>query len=560
VGLTATGEAAGPVVEDRAGIKNPARPFLPKTQDTCWQEHKKEHELKILLVYPRYPDTFWSFKHALKFISKKAAFPPLGLLTVAAMLPEGWEKKLVDMNTTTLTDSDLEWADYVFLSAMVAQQDSAREVIDRCKKLGTRIVAGGPFFNRGYEDWGFDDIDHLIYGEAENILPLFLQDLEKGCAKHIYTSEGFPDIKTTPVPLWSLINRKKYLSMSIQYSRGCPFNCEFCDIVVMNGHVPRTKDKDQIIAELDTLYDIGWRAGVFFVDDNFIGNKRKLKSEILPAIIKWMEEKKRPFSFFTEASVNLADDEELMRLMTGAGFDMVFVGIESPNEASLIECNKLQNKNRDLVATVKKMQNYGLQVHGGFIVGFDSDPLTIFKSQIDFIQKSGIVMAMVGVLMAPPGTRLYKRLKAENRLLPKGTGDNTDGSTNIIPKMGREALAGGYKYVVDTIYAPRQYYERIRTFLKEYRPTNKRKFKISFVHLTALIRSTWALGCREKGRIDYWKLVVWTLLRRPRAFPLSITLAVEGFHFRKVAEKVRISLAGDIGRVEQIGQPLGRHG
>jgi radical SAM superfamily enzyme YgiQ (UPF0313 family) len=516
--------------------------------------------LKILLVYPGYPDTFWSFKHALKFIFKKAAFPPLGLLTVAAMLPEEWEKKLVDLNITTLTDKDLKWADYVFLSAMVAQQDSAREVIDRCKTLGTKIVAGGPFFNRGYEDWGFDDIEHLISGEAENILPLFIEDLEKGCAKHIYASEEFPDIRKTPVPLWSLIDRKKYQSMSIQYSRGCPFNCEFCDIVILNGHRPRTKDESQVIAELDALYDMGWRGGVFFVDDNFIGNKRKLKSEILPAIIKWTEEKKRPFTFYTEASINLADDEELMRLLTAAGFDTVFVGIESPNEESLVECNKLQNKGRDLLASVKKIQNHGLQVQGGFIVGFDSDPLSIFKSQIEFIQKSGIVMAMVGVLMAPPETRLYKRLKKENRILPKGSGDNTDGSTNFIPKMGREALASGYRHVVDTIYSPRQYYKRVKTFLREYRPDNKGKFKISLVYLIALIRTTWVLGIWENGRMHYWKLVAWTLLKKPKTFPLSITLAVQGFHFRKVAEKVRISLSSDIHRLEQIREPLGKHG
>ncbi len=511
--------------------------------------------MKILLVYPRYPDTFWSFRHALKFIFKKAAFPPLGLLTVAAMLPEEWEKKLVDMNTTTLTDKDISWADYVFISAMVAQQNSAREVVDRCKKLETKIVAGGPFFGPGYEDSGFfEDMEHLIFGEAENKLPLFIEDLEKGCAKHIYASEEFPDIRKTPVPLWSLIDRKKYQSMNIQYSRGCPFNCEFCDIVILNGHRPRTKDKNQVIAELDALYDSGWRANVFFVDDNFIGNKRKLKSEILPAIIKWMEEKKRPFTFYTEASINLADDEELMRLMTAAGFDMVFVGIESPSEESLVECNKLPNKGRDLLASVKKIQNHGLQVQGGFIVGFDSDPLSIFKSQIDFIQKSGIVTAMVGVLMAPPETRLYKRLKKENRILPKGSGDNTDGSTNFIPKMGRETLARGYKHVVDTIYAPKQYYERIRTFLKEYKPGNKGKFKVSLLHLIALIRTTWVLGIKEKGRTHYWKLVGWTLLRKPKTFPLSMTLAVQGFHFREVAKKLRVSLTSDIRRLEQVGK------
>jgi radical SAM superfamily enzyme YgiQ (UPF0313 family) len=516
--------------------------------------------VRILLVYPRYPDTFWSFRHALKFIFKKANFPPLGLLTVAAMLPEEWEKKLVDLNTTALTDKALKWADYVFMSAMVAQQNSAREVVDRCKKLGTKIVAGGPFFGRGYEDSGlFEDIDHIIFGEVENILPVFLEDLEKGRAKHIYASEEFPDIRNTPVPLFSLINKKKYQSMTIQYSRGCPFNCEFCDIIILNGHKPRTKDRSQVIAELDALYDMGWRASVFFVDDNFIGNKRKLKSEILPAIIGWREERKRPFTFYTEASINLADDEELMRLMVEAGFDCVFVGIESPNEESLVECNKLPNKKRDLLAAVKKIQNHGLQVQGGFIVGFDSDPLSIFRNQIEFIQKSGIVTAMVGVLMAPPETRLYKRLKKENRILPKGSGDNTDGSTNFIPKMGRETLASGYRHVIDTIYAPKPYYARIKTFLKEYKPGNKGRFKISLLHLIALIRSTWALGFRERGRIHYWKLVVWTLLRKPKTFPLSMTLAVQGLHFRKVAEKVRVSLASDIRRLEPAGDPVGKH-
>jgi radical SAM superfamily enzyme YgiQ (UPF0313 family) len=507
--------------------------------------------LKVLLVYPQYPDTFWSFKHALKFIFKKASFPPLGLLTVAAMLPEEWEKKLVDMNTTTLTDKDIKWADYVFISAMVVQGNSAKEVINRCKRFGTKIVAGGPLFAPGYEEFGFDDIDHLISKEAENILPLFLEDLEKGCAKHIYTSEEWPDIKKTPVPLWSLIDKKKYQLLSIQYSRGCPFNCEFCDIVIMNGHVPRTKDKTQIVAELEALYNLGWRGSVFFVDDNFIGNKRKLKSEILPAIIKWMEERKHPFSFLTEASINLADDEELMRLMSEAGFDMVFVGIESPNEESLVECNKLPNKNRDLLTSVKKMQNYGLQVQGGFIVGFDSDPLSIFKSQIEFIQRSGIVTAMVGVLMAPPGTGLYKRLKKENRLLPGGSGDNTDGSTNFIPKMGHETLVWGYKHVLNTIYAPKQYYERIKTFLRAYNPRSKRKFKISLLYVVAWIRSMWVLGVKEKGREYYWKLFFWTLLKKPKSFPLSITFAVQGLHFRKVAEKIRAPLTRDISRLEQ---------
>jgi len=231
--------------------------------------------MRILLVYPQYPDTFWSFKHALKFVSKKAAFPPLGLLTVAAMLPGEWEKKLVDMNVTRLTDEDIKWADYVFISAMVVQQNSVREVIARCKRLNTRIVAGGPLFTTGYEE--FDGVDHFVLGEAEATLPLFLEDLEKGYARHIYTSDARPDICQTPIPLWSLINTKHYSSMNVQYSRGCPFNCEFCDIILLNGHQPRTKDKEQLLAELDELYRRGWREGVFVVDDNFIGNKKKLK-------------------------------------------------------------------------------------------------------------------------------------------------------------------------------------------------------------------------------------------------------------------------------------------
>ena len=498
--------------------------------------------MKILFVYPQYPDAFWSFKYALRFISKKAAFPPLGLLTVAAMLPEEWQKKLVDMNITTLTDEDIKWADYVFISAMIVQQKSVKEVIAQCGELHTKIVAGGPLFTTGYEQFNLGDVDHLVLGEAEDTLPLFLEDLQKGCAQHIYESSEHPEITKTPVPLWELVDMGKYASMNVQYSRGCPFNCEFCDIVILNGHRPRTKDKSQLIAEFEALYGQGWRSSVFIVDDNFIGNKRKLKEETLPAMVEWSQKRKYPFRFFTEASINLADDEELMQLMTKAGFDTVFVGIETTNEESLVECSKFQNVNRDLVASVKKMQNYGLEVQGGFIVGFDSDPVSIFKSQINFIQKSGIVTAMVGLLNAPPGTRLYHRLKKENRLLPYGSGDNTDGTMNFIPKMNQETLITGYKNVVKTIYSAKPYYERIKTFLEEYKPQKPRKAaegKIHFYEIKALIKSMWVLGVKEKGRRHYWGLFSSTLLRKPRLFPLFVTLTVYGFHFRKVAEKIQ---------------------
>ena len=490
--------------------------------------------MRILLVYPEHPDTFWSFKHALKFISKKAAFPPLGLLTVAAMLPKEWEKKLVDMNTVNLSDRDLKWADYVFISAMAVQKNSARSVIKRCKKLGRKIVAGGPLFTTG--DGEFDEVDHLVLNEAEVTLPGFLKDLESGCAKHVYTCGEWPNIEATPLPSWELVDMRKYSSMSVQYSRGCPFDCEFCDIVVLNGRVPRTKGKDQLLRELDALYTRGWRGSVFIVDDNFIGNKRRLKTEILPAIIEWMRKKKHPFSFLTEASINLSDDDELVRLMVKAGFDSVFVGIETPNEESLSECGKFQNKNRDLVTSVKKLQGFGLQVQGGFIVGFDSDPHNIFENQINFIQRSGIVTAMVGLLNAPPGTKLFQRLKSENRVTRDFTGDNTDCSINFIPKMSYETLMNGYKGIIKTIYAPKQYHERVKTFLREYKPLRGKSFRPQFTDFRAFAKSMWILGIKEKGRRYYWRLLVWTLARRPRSFPLSIKLAIYGLHFRKVAE------------------------
>jgi radical SAM superfamily enzyme YgiQ (UPF0313 family) len=491
--------------------------------------------VKILMVYPRYPDTFWSFRHALKFISKKANFPPLGLLTVAAMLPEAWEKQLVDMNVSSLSDENIKWADYVFLSAMVVQKESAKEVIARCNKLKTKVVAGGPLFTTGHEE--FAGIDHFVLGEAEATLPQFLNDMAKGQLQHVYTSDERPDISQTPVPMWSLLNMNHYSAMSLQYSRGCPFDCDFCDIIVLNGHRPRTKGSQQMINELEAVYRQGWRGSLFIVDDNFIGNKRKLKAETLPAMSAWSRGKKYPFLFFTEASINMADDEELMELMVKAGFNRVFVGIETPNEDSLIECNKLQNRNRDLADAVKKIQRHGFEVMGGFILGFDSDPASIFSKQIHFIQKSGIVTAMVGLLNAPKGTKLYQRLKKENRLLNNFSGDNTDFSMNFVPKMKFETLMNGYKYVLDTIYSPRHYYERVVTFLKEYRPrVSPGITKLRLSHVRGFFRALWVLGFMDRGRRYFWRLVFTTLLKRPRKLPVSLGLSLSGFHFRKVVE------------------------
>jgi radical SAM superfamily enzyme YgiQ (UPF0313 family) len=495
-----------------------------------------ENFLKILLVYPQCPDTFWSFKHALKFVSKKASFPPLGALTVAAMLPVEWEKKLVDMNVSILKDEDIQWADYVFISAMVVQKASVKKVIQSCNSLGTKVVVGGPLFTT--EPDNFTGVDHFILNEAETTLPLFLADLANGCPQKRYSSDSHPPITQTPVPLWSLIKMSKYSSMNLQYSRGCPFNCEFCDITFLDGRNPRTKDTEQVLAEMDSLYQSGWRGDLFFVDDNFIGNQKKLKAETLPAIIDWMQKKKQPFNLFTEVSVNLADDEELMRLMEQAGFNKVFVGIETPNEASLSECDKKQNTRRDLIATVKTLQNHGFEVMGGFIVGFDHDTPAIFKTQINFIQKSGIVTAMVGLLNAPQGTRLYQRLKKENRLIKESTGDNTDFSLNFVPTMKAETLIDGYKEILNTIYAPKHYYARIKTLLREYKPTTK-SFSLNSkrFNLQGFLNCMWFMGIRESGRRYYWRLVASTLFTRPRSLPLLLALSIYGYHFRRVVRQ-----------------------
>ena len=488
--------------------------------------------MNILLIYPEFPDTFWSFKYALKFIRRKATFPPLGLLTVAAMLPSEWAKRLVDVNVTKLSEKDLKWADYAFFSSMVIQRKSAHQLIKRCKEAGVKIVAGGPLFTSEHEQ--FKDVDHFVLNEAEITLPPFLEDLKNGCAKPVYATPEFADIRETATPLWNLVSMSKYASMVIQYTRGCPYQCEFCDVTELFGHRTRTKTTEQITAELDTFYNLGWRGNVFFVDDNLIGNKKSLKQELLPELIKW-QKNHESITFNTEVSINLASDEPLMQMMSDAGFNTVFVGIETPDPVSLAECGKKQNKDRDLAEDVRRIQRAGIQVQAGFIVGFDNDTPTIFQRQIDFIQKTGIVTAMVGLLQAPSGTRLYERLKKEGRLLGRMSGDNVDGTTNIIPNMDPEIFREGYKRILRHIYSPENYYKRIKTLFREYKAP-KIKGKITLDHILGLITSIYYLGILGKERGQFWHLLFWTTLHRRELFPLAVTLAVYGHHFRKVSE------------------------
>jgi radical SAM superfamily enzyme YgiQ (UPF0313 family) len=488
--------------------------------------------MKILLIYPEFPDTFWSFKHALKFVQKKSSSPPLGLLTVGAMLPATWEKRLVDLNVKRLKESDLKWADLIFVSAMTVQRQSAEAVIARAKAQEKTIVAGGPLFTA--EPEAFASVDHLILNEAEITLPLFLSDLGRGQPKHLYQTDEFADITKTPVPLWELIDLRKYDSLSLQFSRGCPFNCDFCNVTALLGHRMRLKTTEQLIAELDKIYQLGWRRSIFIVDDNFIGNKRILKREVLPAMIKWRQGKKGCL-FITEASVNLSDDDQLIEMMVQAGFTQVFVGIETPDDLSLAECSKSQNRNRDLASSVKKLQQMGLQVMGGFIVGFDSDDETIFERMIDFIQQSGIVTAMVGLLQAPVGTQLYQRMLREGRIRQLYSGDNVDGETNIVPKMDMAVLKAGYRKILDTIYSAKGFYERVKTFLKNYKPV-RHTVTLQWEEIAAFLSSIFEIGIKSPERWHYWRLFFWTLFHCPDKFALAITFSIYGYHFRKVNE------------------------
>ncbi len=492
--------------------------------------------MNVLLLYPKTPPTFWSYHWALDFISKKAALPPLGLATLAAMLPKNWKKKLIDMNVEPLTDADIIDADLVFLSGMNVHTSAIHKLILRCKNFGKTIIGGGPVFTMDYES--FPGIDHFVLNEAEETLPYFLDDLEKGVLKKIYQSSTYPDISKSPVPAWDLLRIDHYASLSIQYSRGCPFDCEFCSITMLNGRIPRMKTSTQFLHELQVLYDAGWRGDIFIVDDNIAGNRKKLKQDLLPALIDWLEHHDYPFSFTTEISIDTSDDDELVELLARANISHVFIGIETPDTESLAECGKRQNCNRNLVDSVRKFQHSGILVSGGFIVGFDHDSPTIFNKQIEFIQQSGIITAMVGLLNAPLGTRLYNRLFKEKRILKTMSGNNMDGTLNFIPKMDRKILLEGYKKILNTIYSPASFYKRVRTFIREYKPRYKVRRRISSGEIRALFKAIWRCGIRGKEKFQFWGTILWGIFRHPLKLDIIIRMAVYGLHFRKVAETI----------------------
>lgn len=491
--------------------------------------------MKVLLVYPEFPDTYWSFRHALKFEGKQAAFPPLGLLTVSSMLPEDWERRLVDMNVEALWPEDIEWADIVMVSAMIVQNVSLEYVVELCRQLGKRVVVGGPYVSTSSER--LPDADHIFIGEAETTLPEFLNDLELGIARKIYKADERPSLLNTPVPDFSLIDMRNYSAMNIQYSRGCPFQCEFCDIIEIYGRVPRTKSNEQMLAELDALKATGWRGLVFIVDDNFIGNKKNVRL-FMPDLIEWSRAHGFPFSYITEASINLAEDDALLQMMEDAGFRRVFLGIETPVEESLKEAQKGQNTRRDLLESVKKIQSYGMEVMAGFIVGFDHDPDDIFDRQIAFIRESAIPLAMVGLLSALPDTQLWRRLEKEGRLLDMTSGNNTDCTVNFIPKMDLNRLVEGYKTILRNIYSPREYYKRALDCISRFHANRVEPRKVNLLEdVKALTRIVVKLGIRDRERRAFWNYLASLIRHYPHDIAHGLTLAAMGYHFRQITEK-----------------------
>ncbi|HVU46744.1 MAG TPA: radical SAM protein [Terracidiphilus sp.] len=494
--------------------------------------------MNVLLIYPQFPDTYWSFKHALRFLGKRAAQPPLGLMTVAALLPRDWKKRLVDTNVEKLRERDLEWADVVLLSGMHIQHEPLVAIVERCRSRGLRTVVGGPITS----SLSATELhaDHIVIGEAESLISELAQDLERGTAKLVYQAAERPDMETSPLPDLKLIKMQRYSTMTVQYSRGCPFNCEFCDIIEIYGRRPRTKAVRQVLAELDQLHAAGWREAVFIVDDNFIGNKPRAK-ELLKALAEWRVQYGANFDFITEASLNLADDPELMQMMKDAGFISVFLGIETPDESGLIASNKLQNTRRNLLNSIATIQSYGMQVMGGFILGFDTDREDIFDRMVDFIQKSGIPIAMVGLLQAMPGTQLFRRLRKEGRILDAGRGDNTCDKLNFKPRMDASRLIEGYRSVLKQIYSCEAYYERVKLFLgRTQRAPGERKSKqrwMTRANARAFVTSIVRQGVLGQERWSYWKFLLAAATRYRRSFGMAMTLAVMGYHFQLLTDR-----------------------
>ncbi len=493
--------------------------------------------MRVLLVNPRFPDSYWSGRHSLSFVGRKSLLPPLGLVTVAALLPQRWSFRLVDLNVEGLSDEQIRGADVVMLTGMLVQKPSLHETLARCRALGVRTVVGGPYATALPEELA-DAADHVVVGEGEDVLPVLAAELEAGRAQPCYREEGKPDLSRAPVPRFDLLEPRHYHQMCVQYSRGCPFTCEFCDIIVMYGRKPRTKTAAQMTAELEAILATGFSGDVFFVDDNFIGNKKAVK-QMLPELADWRRRTRAPLEFYTEASINLADDDRLVDLMTEAGFTSVFVGIESPSAESLKETKKLQNLKRDLVSQVHGLLERGLDVWAGFILGFDSDGPDIFDRMTRFIQSAAIPYAMVGMLGALPNTPLYHRLEREGRLRPEQSGDQF-GLTNVITKLPVAQMIAGYRKVLETVYNPEVYFERCRANLARWKPAPGSMRRLRGRDLLAAARAMVGQGVRGPYRRAYWRFLRWVAQHHPAKLSRAIAQAAAGHHYITYTREVVI--------------------
>jgi radical SAM superfamily enzyme YgiQ (UPF0313 family) len=493
--------------------------------------------MRVLLIYPQFPQSFWSFEQTLALVNRKALMPPLGLITVAAILPQEWEFKLCDRNVRNLEESEWDWAELVIVSGMIVQKEDLLAQVKEAKRRGKPVAVGGPFPTTAPEEVA--EADYLVLDEGEITLPMFVEALEKGESKGIFRATEKPAVTETPIPRYDLLELNFYDNMSIQFSRGCPFQCEFCDIIVLYGRKPRTKTPKQLIAELEYIYNLGWRGGVFMVDDNFIGNKRNVKL-LLQELKVWMAEKNYPFSFDTEASVDLAKDPELMELMVECSFKKVFLGIETPDENSLALTQKFQNTRDPLTESVDKITKAGLQVMAGFIIGFDNEKSGAGDRIVRFVEQTSIPMAMFSMLQALPNTALWHRLEKEGRLLDRGANINQTTLMNFIPTRPIEDIAREYIDGFWKLYEPEQYLDRTyRYFMKLGIPKHSGKRKLNGKALSALLTICWRQGVVRSTRWKFWRNVGRIFLRSPRLVPLYFVSCAYLEHFTDYRQIVR---------------------
>ena len=490
--------------------------------------------MNALLVYPEFPPTYWSHSYSLKMVGKKCLLPPLGLITVAAMLPSHWRSKLVDLNIESLSDRELRRADVVLLTGMQVQHRSVHEVLRRCRRLGVPTIIGGPYVTS--EPHLLDDADYLVLGEAEGAMRSFWEEFEAGRADRVTQCAPTPEVAGSPVPRFDLLKRGAYHHQSVQFSRGCPFTCDFCDIIVLFGRKPRTKSAEQVCAELDAIKATGFRGSVFFVDDNFIGNKKAVRA-VLPEIRRWQERNGWPFLFYTEASLNLSEDPGLMTGMREAAFEAVFIGIESPSAEALEGCGKTQNLKGDIVSRVHRVLEHGLDVWGGFIVGFDNDGSDIFDRQIEVIEKAAIPFAMVGVLQALPNTPLESRLREGGRLRPLPMADQF-GRTNFRTVLPESELINGYKRILETIYKPERYLGRVITMMRLKKQTPLLGGRVRPRHLVWVARALLTQGLLASYRRDYWRFLGEVWRWKPSRLGEAFFQAAAGHHFIEYTRRV----------------------